>query len=73
MSALPPKADIETRLSATVAATLLMGYGDFDNSARPDGWNIWLTFALSPAGPPRSHRRRPRSPRRRAAEATDAR
>lgn len=27
------------------------GYGEFDNNARPDGWNIWLTFALSPAPP----------------------
>jgi len=27
------------------------GYGEFDNNARPDGWNIWLTFALSPAAP----------------------
>jgi hypothetical protein len=27
------------------------GYGEFDNNARPDGWNLWLTFALSPAAP----------------------
>jgi hypothetical protein len=27
------------------------GYGEFDNNARPDGWNLWLTFVLSPAAP----------------------
>jgi hypothetical protein len=27
----------------------LKGYFEFDNNARPDGWNVWLTFALSPA------------------------
>lgn len=26
----------------------LKGYGEFDNNARPDGWNVWLTFVLSP-------------------------
>jgi hypothetical protein len=29
----------------------LKGYGEFDNADRPDGWNVWLTFALSPAAP----------------------
>jgi hypothetical protein len=29
----------------------IKGYGEFDNNARPDGWNLWLTFALSPAAP----------------------
>jgi hypothetical protein len=29
----------------------LKGYREFDNSDRPDGWNAWLTFALSPAPP----------------------
>jgi hypothetical protein len=29
----------------------LKGYGEFDNANRPDGWNIWLTFTLSPAPP----------------------
>jgi hypothetical protein len=29
----------------------LKGYGEFDNNDRPDGWNIWVTFALSPAAP----------------------
>jgi hypothetical protein len=27
----------------------LKGYGEFDNNARPDGFNLWLTFSLSPA------------------------
>ena len=25
------------------------GYGEFGNSARPAGWNTWLTFVISPA------------------------
>ena len=29
----------------------LKGYGEFANSSRPDGWNLWLTFVLSPAPP----------------------
>jgi hypothetical protein len=29
----------------------LKGYGEFDNNARPEGWNLWVTFALSPAAP----------------------
>jgi hypothetical protein len=29
----------------------LKAYGEFDNNARPDGWNAWLTFAISPAPP----------------------
>jgi hypothetical protein len=29
----------------------IKGYGEFDNNARPDGWNLWLTFVLSPAAP----------------------
>jgi hypothetical protein len=28
------------------------GYGEFGNSARPAGWNTWLTFAISPAAAP---------------------
>jgi antibiotic biosynthesis monooxygenase (ABM) superfamily enzyme len=32
----------------------LKGYGEFDNNARPDGFNAWLTFALSPKAPPQS-------------------
>jgi hypothetical protein len=27
----------------------LKAYGEFDASDRPDGWNIWFTFAISPA------------------------
>ena len=27
----------------------LKGYTEFDNENRPDGWNVWLTFSLSPA------------------------
>ena len=29
----------------------LKGYYEFDASRRPDGWNVWLTFAISPAAP----------------------
>jgi hypothetical protein len=29
----------------------LKGYGEFDSANRPDGWNVWLTFVLSPAPP----------------------
>jgi hypothetical protein len=29
----------------------LRGYGEFDASNRPSGWNTWLTFAVSPAAP----------------------
>lgn len=34
----------------------LKGYGEFDNSNRPAGWNVWLTLSLSPtsATPPTS-------------------
>src|SRR6516162_9700705 len=36
----------------------LKGYGEFDNANRPAGWNVWLTFNLSPAAatPPTSTR-----------------
>jgi hypothetical protein len=27
------------------------GYGEFANENRPDGWNLWLAFTLSPAPP----------------------
>ena len=30
----------------------LKGYGEFGNSARPAGWNTWLTFVISPAAAP---------------------
>jgi hypothetical protein len=29
----------------------LKGYGEFAAQNRPDGWNAWLTFAISPAAP----------------------
>jgi hypothetical protein len=29
----------------------LKGYGESDNSARPDGFNAWLTFVPSPKAP----------------------
>jgi len=29
----------------------LKSYGEFDNDNRPDGWNVWLTFVLSPPPP----------------------
>jgi hypothetical protein len=29
----------------------LKGYGEFDAANRPSGWNVWLTFNLSPAAP----------------------
>jgi hypothetical protein len=36
----------------------LKGYGEFDAANRPSGWNVWLTFNLSPAAatPPTSSR-----------------
>ena len=29
----------------------LKGYKEFDAEHRADGWNVWLTFAISPAAP----------------------
>jgi hypothetical protein len=29
----------------------LKAYGEFDAAHRPDGWNVWLTFAISHAPP----------------------
>ncbi len=29
----------------------LKAYGEFDNDHRPDGWNVWLTFAISSSPP----------------------
>jgi hypothetical protein len=29
----------------------LKAYKEFDNANRPDGWNAWVTFVLSPAPP----------------------
>jgi hypothetical protein len=33
----------------------LKAYKEFDASNRADGWNVWLTFAISPAPPAPSH------------------
>jgi len=30
----------------------LKGYGEFESQNRPDGFNVWLTFAVSPAAAP---------------------
>ena len=30
----------------------LKGYGEFDATNRPSGWNTWLTFSISPMAPP---------------------
>jgi hypothetical protein len=37
----------------------LKGYGEFDSASRPAGWNVWLTFVLSPTAetPPASPKR----------------
>jgi hypothetical protein len=32
----------------------LKGYGEFDNNARPDGFNVGVTFVLSPKTPTQS-------------------
>ena len=29
----------------------LKGYKEFDAANRPEGWNVWLTFAISPTAP----------------------
>jgi hypothetical protein len=29
----------------------LTDYAEFAGQNRPDGWNAWLTFAISPAAP----------------------
>jgi hypothetical protein len=31
----------------------LKAYKEFGAENRPEGWNAWVTFALSPAPPPR--------------------
>jgi hypothetical protein len=36
----------------------LKAYKEFDNANRPDGWNAWVTFVLSPAAPSASPPRR---------------
>jgi hypothetical protein len=37
----------------------LKGYGEFGAQNRPEGWNLWLTFAISPAAPTPPPPRRP--------------
>lgn len=37
-----PMGDIEANVN-------LRGYQEFDAANRPEGWNVWLTFTLSPA------------------------
>ena len=37
----------------------LKGYGEFDNNARPEGWNVWLTFVLSPKAPAETTSQKP--------------
>jgi hypothetical protein len=32
----------------------LKSYWEFDHANRPDGWNIWLTFSISPKAPERA-------------------
>ena len=51
-------------LSSTTQGYLkLKAYREFDNASRPDGWNAWVTFVLSPAqqNPSASSTRRMRS------------
>jgi hypothetical protein len=38
-------------MGATQGYLNFKGYREFDNANRPDGWNAWLTFVLSPAAP----------------------
>jgi hypothetical protein len=38
----------------------LKGYKEFGAEHRPEGWNVWLTFAISPAAPPTPTPARPR-------------
>jgi len=38
----------------------LKAYGEFANENRPAGWNVWLTFNLTPAATPPSAPTRPR-------------
>jgi hypothetical protein len=38
----------------------LKAYGEFAAADRPSGWNVWLTFALSPAAPTPAISSRPR-------------
>jgi hypothetical protein len=42
----------------------LKAYGEFANANRPDGFNVWLTFSLSPAPPAAEAAEKPMSPNR---------
>ena len=42
----------------------LKGYKEFDAENRPEGWNIWLTFVLSPAPPTSTASPAPMTPSR---------
>jgi hypothetical protein len=37
----------------------LKGYKEFDAANRPEGWNAWVTFAISPAAAPAAVRAKP--------------
>ncbi len=37
----------------------LKGYKEFAAENRPDGWNVWLTFAISPAARQEAAAKRP--------------
>jgi hypothetical protein len=47
-----PVGDLQGFLGAKV-------YREFENAHRPDGWNAWLTFAISPAAPTSSMSKMP--------------
>ena len=38
----------------------LKGYKEFESEHRPEGWNVWLTFNISPAAPSAAPPPRPR-------------
>ena len=44
-----PQVGFITISTTTQAYLNLKGYREFDNANRPDGWNTWVTFVLSPA------------------------
>jgi hypothetical protein len=54
-----PAGRLITPLGTTHQALLsFKAYREFAAEHRPDGWNAWLTFAISPAAPTAA----PRSP-----------
>ncbi len=46
----------------------LKGYKEFAAENRPEGWNVWLTFVLSPAPPTSTASAAPMTPARRYAK-----